>query len=89
MSNEKVCFRCGSTCNLHRHHIYFGANRKISERDGCWVWLCGIHHNLSNAGVHFDRTFDLELKTACELAWMKRYGKNQEDFLKKYGRNYL
>lgn len=89
MQTRKECFRCGTTQGLHRHHCFGGGNRQISEHDGCWIWLCGRHHNLSNEGIHFDRVFDLEVKMATELAWMKQNDKTIDDFIKRYGRNYV
>ena len=63
ISNEHYCLICGTTQNLHKHHIFFGsANRKKSEKYGCWCYLCGKHHNLSNEGVHFNKDLDNRLK---------------------------
>ena len=51
ISNEKCCFRCGTTQNLHRHHIYAGRFRNKSEKYGLWVYLCAEHH-IGDTGVH-------------------------------------
>ena len=49
---------------LHRHEVFFGtANRKKSIQDGLVVFLTPERHNLSSNGVHFNRAFDLELKS--------------------------
>lgn len=84
----KECYVCHTTQNLHRHHIYFGANRKISEKYGFVVYLCGRHHNLSNAGVHFNKALDLELKRKCEQDYIDN-GHTIEEFIKLIGKNYL
>lgn len=90
VSNKKECFKCHSILGLHKHHIFFGtANRKKSDKDGCWIWLCGIHHNLSNAGIHFDKKFDLEVKKITEQKWIEYYDENVEGFIARYGKNYL
>ena len=90
VSDKKECFKCHTTIGLHKHHIFFGtANRKKSDKDGCWIWLCGIHHNLSNAGIHFDPEFNENVRKIAERAWCEYYGKTKEDFLARYGRNYL
>ena len=89
LDNNKICFICGTIYGLHKHHIFGGANRKKSEKDGCWCYLCGHHHNLSNEGVHFNRVSDLKLKQICENAWIITYHKTEEDFIKEYGRSYL
>lgn len=89
IQNEKACYICGTTQNLHLHHIFFGsANRRLSDADGCVVYLCQRHHT-GAAGVHGNRKIDLSLKTKCEKAWLEHYGKTIEDFIKRYGRNYL
>lgn len=88
ISNVKECRVCGSIYNLHKHHIFEGtARRKISEKYGCWCYLCGKHHNLSSEGVHFNKTLDLHLKQLCQIRFQERYP--DLDFLKTFGRNYL
>lgn len=90
IDNKKECFRCRTTQGLHKHHIFFGvANRRKSDEDGCWIWLCGKHHNLSDEGIHFNKDFDLAVKQFAEKKWIEYYDKSKEDFLVRYGRNYL
>lgn len=89
LSKNKECYKCGSTLNLHKHHIFYGRNRQNSEHDGCWVWLCARHHNMSNEGVHFDKVFDDKLKKECEEQWLKYYNKTIDDFINKYKKNYI
>lgn len=89
ISNEKQCLVCGRQRGLHKHHIFYGtANRRISEIDGCWCYLCAKHHNMSNYAVHFEKKLDLALKEYCQKKWEERYG-SREDFIKRYGRNYI
>lgn len=89
ISNERKCLVCDSTVNLHKHHVFEGtANRKKSEKDGCWVYLCSRHHNGSNAGIHYNKVFETNLKQKCQKEWEKIYG-SREDFIKRYGRSYL
>lgn len=87
LSNEKKCYVCGTTRDLHRHHIYFGSNRKWSEKYGCWVYLCALHHNMSNNGVHSDRELDLRLKAECQKAFEDIY--SREKFMEVFGKNWL
>ena len=89
IQNEKKCYVCGSIYNIHIHEVYFGKNRKKSIEDGCCVYLCGKHHNLSNEGVHFNKELDLELKRLAQETWMNYYNKTKEEFIKRYGRSYL
>ena len=87
ISKEKKCYVCNTESNIHKHHIYMGANRGNSEKIGAWVYLCGFHHNQSNEGVHFNPKLDQELK---ELAQQK-YEENhtRDEFMSIIKRNYL
>lgn len=68
---------------------FFGKNRNNSIKDGCCIYLCGYHHNQSNDGVHFNHELDIQLKKEMEKRWLEYYHKDIEDFIKKFGRNYL
>lgn len=88
MQTEKRCYVCGTTYNIHEHHIYYGmANRKQSEKHGFKVYLCGRHHNLSNEGVHFDHELDLRIKQDCQRLFEKTH--SREEFISIIGKNYL
>lgn len=87
--SEKECYVCGTTQNLHSHHIFSGyANRKLSEKYGMKVWLCGRHHNLSNDGVHFNKELDLELKQMAQRYFEENHG-GRKAFMQVFGRSYL
>lgn len=88
MQTEKRCYVCGTTYDIHEHHIFYGtANRKQSEKHGFKVYLCGRHHNLSNEGVHFDRELDLRIKQDCQRLFEKTH--SREEFMHIIGKNYL
>lgn len=87
MSTDKKCYVCGRDYTLHKHHIFFGANRKHSEKYGCWCWLCAEHHNMSNRGVHSDKVLDKRLKEECQKRFEKLY--SHEKFMQIFGRNWL
>jgi hypothetical protein len=77
--------------NLHKHHIFKGIrNRNKSEEDGLWVYLCFLHHEGTN-GVHGKngKELDERLKRTAEKIWLETNQKKEEDFIKRYGRNYL
>lgn len=90
IQEKKECFICGKTINLHNHHIIFGKNRKKADEDGLTVYLCYEHHEGTN-GVHGKNGHELDeyLKTIAETEYLKIYRKNIEDFISRYGRNYL
>lgn len=87
ISNTKECLFCGSTRNLHKHHIYGGARRKMSEHFGCWCYLCGYHHNLSSHGVHTDRVQDQKLKRFCQKKFEETH--TRDEFRRYFGSSYL
>ena len=47
-----------------------------------------MHHNMSNAGIHFDHEFDLQVKRECQERWEDKYG-GREQFIKVFGKSYL
>ena len=87
MQNEKVCYITGSTSDLHRHHVFGGPLRQVSEQWGCWVWLRADYHNASNRGVHFDKALDLTIKQDTQEQFERLYG--HDKFMEVFGRNYL
>ena len=89
IQKEARCYVCGTSQNIHIHEVFFGKNRQISIEDGCCVYLCGRHHNQSNDGVHFNHDLDLQLKRTMEDKWLEYYDKTIEDFIRRYGRNFL
>lgn len=86
----KQCAVCGTKDNLHLHHIMFGKNRKKADQDGLTVWLCYQHHEGTN-GVHGKNghKLDEDLKRYAEKKWLEYYNKTKEDFIQRYGKNYL
>lgn len=89
LQNEKECFVCGTTFNLHDHHCIYGtSNRNKSEQYGLKVWLCAHHHNMSNEGVHFNKALDMKLKTMAQEYYESHYG-TREEFIREFGRSYL
>jgi len=88
LQKEKKCFVCGMDNVLHKHHIYAGvANRPLSEKYGCWVWLCPYHHNMSNHGIHADIELDKKIKQICQERFEETH--TREEFMQIFGRNYL
>lgn len=78
---------CHCTGDLHRHHVFGAANRKHSEKYGLWIWLCPAHHNMSDAGVHFNKALDLQIKQIAQREFEDTY--SHDKFIKIFGRNYL
>ncbi len=87
IQDKKECLVCGQTWDLHEHHIIYGPFRKSSEKYGLKVWLCAYHHNMSDAGIHFNREFDLALKRQAQEAFEKTH--SREEWLRIFEKNYL
>lgn len=87
ISNDRRCYVCGTTVNLHVHHIFGGINRRTSDREGCWCYLCAYHHNMSDEGVHFDHELDLKLKRECQEIWERSH--TRDEWYRKFGKSYL
>lgn len=89
LQTKKECYVCKSTLNIHIHEVFYGKNRQKSIEDGCCIYLCGKHHNQSNEGIHFNHKLDIQVKQAMEKKWIESNNKTIEDFITRYGRNYI
>jgi hypothetical protein len=88
IQDEKECYVCKTTLNLHDHHIFFGtANRKQSEKYGMKVWLCQEHHT-GSTGVHFNKPLDLHLKKLAQEHFEGKIG-TRECCRRVFGKSYL
>lgn len=84
----KHCWACLTENDLHKHHVFYGsANRKLSEKYGCWIWLCGKHHNMSDRGIHFNKELDILAKKTTQEKFEQKFG--HEKFMEIFGRSYL
>lgn len=75
--------------NSHKHHIMGGAYRKKSDEDGLVIFLTPELHNMSNQGIHFNKWFDNYAKKEAQKKWMEYYNKTVDDWVARYGHNYL
>lgn len=89
ISTDKRCYICHSCEMIEIHHVFGGANRKISERYGLTVPLCHYCHNEPPNGVHQNKEIRKKLQKKVQKFAMLRYGWSVEDFRKLFGKNYL
>ena len=85
--NMDCCIYTGSYI-VERHHIFGGANRKLSEKYGFVVPLRPDYHP---NGVHFNPKngdIDTDLKQAAQR-YCEEYIGTREDFRKEFGRSWL
>ncbi len=87
LQDEKRCYLCGRMNDLERHHIFAGAaNRKISEENGLWVWLCHNCHTGTD-GAQYDKDKNLFLKQKAQSAYERTHDHNEWMLLIR--KNYL
>jgi hypothetical protein len=79
----------GRTDWIEKHHVYPGANRKLSEKYGLCVYLTHDEHNEPPEGVHHNYKNMAKLQKKVQEIAMNHYGWTIEDFIRIFGRNYL
>lgn len=74
-----------------RHEIFEGrtGNRDKSIKDGLVVFTTPELHRTGKNSIHLNPKKWLWLKRCGELEWCKYYNKTIDDFVHRYGRNYL
>lgn len=88
--NLDRCIECGNR-NVELHEVFFGGrNRSKSIEDGLVIPLCKqFHHRGNLIGIHKDKELNLKYKKIAEKRWLEHYNKTVDDFIKRYGKNYL
>lgn len=85
-----LCGRNGSVDPLDKHHIFCGANRKKSEKYGLWVYLCHDRcHIFGPDSVHQNKETMDRLHQYGQRRAMQENGWTIDDFIKKFGKNYI
>ena len=87
LSNKEQCYVCGRQYGLERHHIYAGfANRRVSEANGFWVFLCSFCHR-SSRGAQYEKELNERLKKECQEEFEKTH--TRDEFRALIGKSYL
>lgn len=88
LQKTKECYVCHSKIGLHYHHIFFGKNRKISDKKGFTCYLCFLDHE-GTYGVHGKEGdgLDTKLKQECQAEFEKTH--SREEFMQLIGKSYL
>ena len=73
---------------LEEHHVLGGPNRKLSEKYGLKVYLCGIeHHREGKESVHKNADVSRMVKEDAQRAFERIYP--NKDFRAIFGKNYI
>lgn len=88
-SDERVCWFCKTPFDVECHHVFGGVGRRqVSDREGCYLYLCHEHHQ-GNTGVHRSSELMDFLHSDCQERWMRSNDATEEDFVAMFGRSYL
>jgi hypothetical protein len=88
MQVRKECYITGATKGLHRHEIFFGADkRQLSLEWGCWIYLRHDWHTNTTYCVHLNPELDKRLKREAQQRFEQMYGR--ERFMAVFQKNYL
>ena len=73
MTNDlETCYMCGGRA-VEMHHIFHGADKKLSEETGCMVPLCRrCHERVHHVGGEYDHILKVN---AQRLYLIKVFGK--------------
>lgn len=90
--DREHCFVCGRNAHaeyfgLDEHHVFFGPNRKKSEKYGLKVYLC--HERCHLYGVHKDAELNRRVQKVVQKRAMQYYKWSVEDFRAIFGRSYI
>lgn len=85
--DNPYCRLCGSPYT-EVHHVFGGPYRSKATEDGLVTHFCHDHHQR----LHNDAAWSgyvRELKKTGQIAWMEHYGKDEKEFIKRYGKSRL
>lgn len=81
------CYLCGLRCKTHKHHIFDGPNRRLSEKDNFIVYLCPNCHNMGRVNVHNNIALRRQLQREAQKEYEQTH--TRDEFIKRYGRSFL
>lgn len=72
---------------LHKHHVFGGPRRKISEAEGLTVYLCPEHHTMGPEAVHKNHDMMRMLQREGQRAFEETH--TREQWMMLMGKNYF
>lgn len=89
-ADRRRCFLCmAQGCHgehakgaLHKHHIFMGPLRSMSEAEGFFVWLCPGHHRAAHEEPGVNRRLQEKAQRAYEST------RTREEFMELTGKSY-
>ena len=87
LQSEKVCYFCGKQIAIEKHHIFAGvANRRISDQNGLWVYLCHNCHT-GTEGAQYDKDKNIRLKQDAQRAYERNH--THSEWMNLIRKNYI
>ena len=81
-----TCYECGAPATDIHHALYGSERRKLADKDGLTVPLCRrCHERLHSSKGH---EMALRYKQLAEMTYILQ-GHTVEEFVERYGKNYL
>lgn len=83
------CYITG-TPQCHRHHIFYGTRRKLSEKYGFVIPIAYYLHEFGKDSIHENpnKGLDLELKQMAQTYFENHIG-TRERFREEFGKSWL
>lgn len=92
-TEDGTCYVTGKKCDTARHEIFNKYARQHSKRDGLWIAVSPeVHERLHSRGLKSFADQDLWdiLKREAQLKWLLAdWDRSVNDFVERYGKNYL
>lgn len=92
---ESIYYKTERFPGSERHEVlegYATKNRQYSIEDGLVIFITPEEHREGKKSIHKNPKYWREvvkIQEIAERAWIEYYGKTKEDFIKRYGRNYI
>lgn len=67
------CCVCGSSNEIAKHEVFYGAYRHLSIKYGLVIPLCPFHHTIGKFAIHNDRDLDLYYKRLGQDVFEEKY----------------
>ena len=85
-----ICFFCQHPSECEHHLIFGNGLRDLADEDGLKVPSCNKHHNMGQISerIHDNPMAEKLSKMLGQAVWESHYG-TREQFMKRYGKNYL
>ena len=85
---RSYCELCGAYGEVHKHHVFPGPLRSVSEKWGATAMLCVECHEGKN-GVHRNRQKAEALKAKTQKRIMRAEGWSMAQWRIEFGKSYI